>query len=272
MINTRAFASLLLTGLLAVGCAPKAQTTLNPPPPEPNPEPQLASDARERIKELVGRVEEYAGGAGKLPGRNEADDRAQVTQQFTLLAQILPILSGPDMTGDFRQQLRIVDSTRAQLTSGSADLSIEPTVDTGLRAAQQALVVLAQRSFSELPDVAKSLDTMRAKNEELDGVTGALHRLVASQSFQASAEAITQMSAALDQRLNDPKGAAPAKPVAENKPAEAKPAEAKPAEPAPAQPKPAEAKPAEPAPAEAKPAEPKPAEPKPAEPKPELNK
>jgi hypothetical protein len=204
MTNTRAF-SLLLAALLFAGCAPKTETTLKPPPPEPNPEPQLASDARERVKELVARSGDFAAGAAKLPGHTEADDRAQVTRQFTLLAQILPILNGPDMSGDFRQQLRIIDATRSQLASGSSDLSIEPTIDSGLRAAHRALASINHRAFSENPDVAKNLDTLRAKNDELDNVSGPIHRLVASQAFQASAGAVSQMTTALDQRLNDAK-------------------------------------------------------------------
>jgi len=202
MIHTRAYCLLLAT-LLFTGCAQKT-TTLNPPP-EPNPEPQLASDARERVKELVTRAQEYAAGAAKLPGRNEQENRAQMTQQFTLLAQILPMLNGPEMSGDFRQQLRIIDSTRAQLAAGSLDLSTEPTVDTGLRAAQHALVSINQRAFSQTADIAKNLDTMRDRIAQLDGAAGPFHRLIASQAIQASAQAINQMTAALNDRLNEAK-------------------------------------------------------------------
>src|SRR5258706_4656396 len=166
MIHTRAY-SLLLAALLITGCAAKTQTTLNPPPPDGNPEPQLATDARERVKELVTRADESAAGDKKLPGRNVQEDRAQVAQQFALLAQILPMLSGPEMSGDFRQQLRIIDSTRSQLASGSQDLSIEPTVDTGLRAAHRALADINQRAFTESPEIAKQLDAMQAKILEL---------------------------------------------------------------------------------------------------------
>lgn len=200
MINTRA-AALLLSVLFIPACAPKTQTTLNPPPPEPNPQPELATDARERVKELSSRAEEYVKNAANLPGRNADEDRAQVTQEFALLAQILPMLNGPEMSGDFRQQLRIIDSTRSQLANASQDLSTEPTVDTGLRAARHALESINQREFTAKPEIAKSLDAMRAKVRELDGVTGAIHRLVAAQAFKSSAEAIDQMTKALNERL-----------------------------------------------------------------------
>ena len=201
MPNTRGLFLSLLAATLFLGCAPKTETTLEPPPAEPNPQPQLASDARERVKELTARAQEYADSAKKLPGPNEQADRALLVNQFSLLAQMLPALNGPQMAGDFRQQLRIIDSTRAQLASTAPDLSIEPAVDTGLRAAHQALAGIAQRNFSDIPDAGKSLDAMRAKVQELDTVSGPIHRLVAAQTIQASADAITKMTAALDQRL-----------------------------------------------------------------------
>src|SRR4051794_40070498 len=201
MITTRANL-LLVTALFAVtGCAGKSQTTLKPAPPDANPEPQLATDVHERVKELSTRAQEYADGCNKLPGQNAQQDRAQTTQQFALLAQILPILNGPDMSGDFRQQLRIIESTRAQLASGTQDLAVEPTVDTGLRAAHRALAGINQRAFTETPDIARSLDAMNAKVQELDGTADAIHRLIASQAFRNSAQAITQMTSALNGRL-----------------------------------------------------------------------
>jgi len=234
MIHTRAL-TLVFAALFFVGCAKKTETTLNPPPVDPNPEPHLASDARERVKALGSLAAEFDTGAAALPGANEAEDRAQVTQQFALLAQMLPMLNGPDMSGDFRQQLGIVSSTKALLGSASTDLAVEPTIDTGLRAAHRALTSISQRSFIELTDVTKNLETMRTKIEELDGISGPAHRLVTAQAMRGAAAAISLMSTALDQRLNDAKA----------KPAEAKPAENKPADAKPSDAKPAEAKPAE---------------------------
>jgi hypothetical protein len=109
------------------------------------------------------------------------------------------------MSGDFRHQLRVIDSTRAQLASGTQDLSIEPTVDTGLRAADRALTDINQRAFTETPEIAKQLDAMQAKVLELDSVTDAIHRLVAAQAIKASAQAISEMTNAMNQRLNDVK-------------------------------------------------------------------
>ena len=263
MIHTRAFASLLLAGLFATGCAPKTDTTLAPPPVDQNPEPQLASDVRARVQQLVQLADEYAANAKALPGRNEAEDRAQVTQQFALLVRILPSLSGPDMTGDFRQQLRIIESTRAMLGT-SADLAAEPTIDSGMRAAHRALASVAARAFADQPDVAKQLDAMRDRVAELDTVSGPIHRLVVAQAFQASAQAVSTMANALHQRLNDPSAAANKTPATTTPPAPVTPTPPTPTE----APKPEASKPATPTPEAPKPEAPKPAE----APKPELNK
>lgn len=290
MIRTRALAP-LLAATLFVGCAPKKQTTLEAPPPEPNPQPQLATDARARAQTLGSLVEQYAAGAGKLPGPNEQQDRQQVSEQFGLLAQILPLLNGPDQPGDFAQQMRIIESSRSQLSSGSMDLSSEPTVDTGLRAAQRALASLQRRMFPEQAEIASQVDAMRATVQELDTVSGAIHRQVAGQSFQRSADAIKSMSQALNQRFSE--GATGNKPAPSPAPAAAptpkpeQPATPTPAQPAtppqPEQPKteqpkpetPAQPKPEQPAPTPAPTPEPKPEPAKPAQPAqplPELNK
>jgi len=99
--------ALLVGGLLLAGCAPK-DTTTKGPPPDQNPEPRITSDVRDRVKELVQRADEYSAGASRLPGRDEMSDRQQVAREFELLSQILPALNGPEMTGDFRQALRII--------------------------------------------------------------------------------------------------------------------------------------------------------------------
>ena len=281
MTRTRAFAS-LLAATMFVGCAAKKQTTLTPPPPEPNPEPKLVTDARQRVQHLGSLADQYTAGAARLPGQNEQQDRQLVAEQFNQLSQILPLLNGPDMPGDFRQQMRIIDSTRSQLSSGSMDLSSEPTVATGLRAALYALSGLRQRVFAESGEVAPHVDAMRGAVQQLDTVSGPIHRLVAAQAFRHSAEAIKAMSDALNQRLMDSGGAktaAPTPPAPTPKPEQPAAPTPTPAaeQPKAEQPKPAETPKAEtPAPKPAEqpaPPTPKPEQPKPAQPAlPELNK
>jgi hypothetical protein len=271
---------------LFVGCSAKKQTTLEAPPPEPNPQPQLATDARARAQTLQSLVDQYAANAAKLPGPNEQQDRQQVSDEFGLLAQILPLLNGPDQPGDFAQQMRIIESSRSQLASGSMDLSSEPTVDTGLRAAQRALASLQRRMFPEQAEIASQVDAMRATVQELDTVSGPIHRQVAGQSFQRSADVVKSMSQALNQRFSE--GAAGSKPEAAPTPAPAaatppkpeQPVTPPPAQPAtppqPEQPKTEQPKSEQPKPEQPTPAptpKPEPTKPaQPAQPLPELNK
>jgi len=196
--------SALFVTLLS-GCA-KTQPTLAPPPPDPSTtQPTLAASITERVSELQARAAEYAAGAKNLPGRNQVEDRAATGKQFALLSQIIPLLAGPEMSGDLAQQLRIIDGTRTQLVNGSTELAIEPTTDAGLRAAQRALASLGTRSFAEVTEITKALDTMRIRTDDLDTASGPLHRLVAAQVIQASAEAISRMSANLGARVGEEK-------------------------------------------------------------------
>src|SRR5688572_9078670 len=193
----------LLASLVIAGCA-KNQSAMEPPPPaDENPKAQLASDVRERVRELDVRAAEYGNNAKQMPAGTEDENRKLVSQQFALLSQIIPMLSGLEMPGDLAQQLRIIDSTRSQLSNGSMGLAPEPTISTGLRAAQRALASINQRSFSDVPEVAKSIDAMAANVNDLDVVSGPQHRWVAAQAFTNSAEAVTKMAGAMNQRLND---------------------------------------------------------------------
>lgn len=195
-----AFVSLALT---VVGCA-KNRTTMDPaPPPDETPRAQLASDVRERVRELDVRAGEYADHVKQMPGGSEAENRRLVAAQFGLLSQMIPMLAGPEMPGDLSQQLRIIESTRSQLSNGSMELAAEPTVGTGLRAAQRALASINQRLFSEVPEIAKAIDAMAANVNHLDTASGPQHRWIAAQAFGNSAEAVTRMAQAMGQRVND---------------------------------------------------------------------
>ncbi|MEZ0263413.1 MAG: hypothetical protein ACAI43_01705, partial [Phycisphaerae bacterium] len=202
MIRTRAL-FLATTAAVFAGCA-KTQTTLPPPPPPAAAtQPSLTESVTARVSELTARAAEYATVTKSLPARNAEEDQAATAQAFGLLAQIVPLLAGPEMPGDLAQQLRIIDATRGQLAGGSSALAVEPTTDAGLRAAYRALTVISQRSFGESEEIKKTLDTMRQRVDDLDTASGAIHRLVAAQVLQASSEATTQMAGIMEARLID---------------------------------------------------------------------
>jgi hypothetical protein len=174
-----------------------------PTPDDANPKAQLATDVRERVNELQARANDYTAIAKRMPGGDEQENRRLVSEEFALLSQIIPMLSGPEMTGEVQQQLRIIESTRSQLANGSVELAAEPTVGTGMRAAHRALSAINQQAFSEVGEVGKSIDAMTADVNQLDLVSGAQHRWVAAQAFVHSADAINKMVSTMQQRLGN---------------------------------------------------------------------
>jgi len=202
MTTTRALT--LVFTLTLTACA-KNQSSMDdvPPPPDSNPNAPLLDDARQRLQDLQARNAHYASNARNMPARDEQENRRLTAEQFALLAQMLPMLAGPDMTGHLQQQQRIVDSARNQLTASSLELAPEPTVSTGLRAAHRALSSLAQESFAQVPDLNTTLTNMSNSVNHLDQVTGPQHRLVAAQAFAQSAQAIQKMIDTMNQRLGN---------------------------------------------------------------------
>lgn len=197
--------ALIIIAALALGGCKKSKTTMEDPPAplDPNPTAQPVGDVRERIMQLQARAAEYTNIAKRLPAGSEEENRRLIAQEFGLLSQMIPMLSGPDMPGELLQQTRILDATRAQLSGGSMELAAEPTIGTGLRAAERALASINRRAFSEVPEIATSLEAMAANVNNLDAASGPQHRWIAAQAFKASANAINKMGATMSQRLGD---------------------------------------------------------------------
>ena len=196
--------------LLSAGC-PKRQSTMDRPP-QINPPPPVERNAEVRVDELGGLAKRFAQTANRLPGRNAGEHISLVQQAFTDLAEILPILYGPNPGGPQRQQLRVIESARAQLGAGRQGLAPEPTIGTGLRAARDALDALARGSFFDQPDVAKTIDQLSATVNDLDAARGPNHQQVVAETIDLMSQAVTQMAAALDERLQgEGSGQQPAK-------------------------------------------------------------
>jgi hypothetical protein len=187
--------------LALTGCT-KQRSTMGRPPAV-NPPPAVESNVEVRVDELAGLSKQFSETARQLPGRNAEEDRAALRQAFTELAQILPILYGPNPDGAQRQQLRIVESARTQLASPAQGLALEPTVDTALRAARDALESLGRRSYFDQQQIGQTLDRLDAKVTELDAARGAAHPQAVARSVELMSAAITQMSDALNERLED---------------------------------------------------------------------
>ena len=187
---------------LALACAgcPKQRSTMDRPP-EINPPPPFEQHAGVRVDELGALSQKFAQTAGRLPGRSAEDHRTLAAQAFADLAQVLPVLYGPNPTGVQRQQLRVVENARTQLASAARGLAPEPTIDTGLRAARDALRGLSRNSYYDHPQLGQTLDRLDKLVSDLDAARGGTHQQVVAEVVDQMSQAVTQMAAALDERL-----------------------------------------------------------------------
>ena len=191
--------------LATAGC-PKQRSTMDAPP-EINPPPPVEQSAEVRIDELGGLAQQFARTADELPGRNATQHRQLAAQAFGDLAHILPILYGPNPTGVQRQQLRVVENARTQLAAAPTGLAPEPTIDTALRAARDALRSLSRNSYYDHPQLAETLDRLDKTVADLDAARGVTHQQVVAECVDLMSQAVNQMNEALNQRLQGDNGA-----------------------------------------------------------------
>jgi hypothetical protein len=194
-------AVVLAISIALVGCAPKTQTTIAPPPARPNPPPQVAADPTARVQTLARLADAYAQTSNDLPGENASEHRKLMAQVFAQLEEILPVLEGPSPGAEFRQQLQVVRDAQAELATGPQDLSPEPTIDTGLRAARDVLSSTAQSGFYDQSSLTPLFDQFTAKINQLDTVRGPLHQVVAGEAVSLSSQIISKMADTMSHRL-----------------------------------------------------------------------
>lgn len=170
-------------------------------PPEFNPPPAVESSAAVRAVELHDLSRRLARTAERLPGQSAKEHRQLVGEAFGELAQILPMLYGPDAPGTFRHQLRVVESARSQLAALPQGLAVEPTIGSGLRAAHDALRTLASRSYFEQERLVQTMDRLNATINSLDTARGPAHQAVVADTLTLMSDAMLQMTEALGDRL-----------------------------------------------------------------------
>jgi hypothetical protein len=192
MIPTRALVLILSTTFCLVGC----RSNKRAPMPEQN--SQVAAAEPQRPEDLPDMARALADVAKQLPGRDAKADRQLVADAFDRAAAALAVLAGPEPSGALRQQLYIVDSSRATLKNDN--VSAEPATDTGLRALQNALFTIRDRLFPHDDKLSKQLGELRDRVDELDSVRGPLHSLTVAQCFAAASDAITTMANVLTSR------------------------------------------------------------------------
>ena len=204
------FAALITLAVLTSGGCVKTQATIPPPPVHPNPPPRVASDPAVRVQTLDRLADTFARTSNQLPGGDSAEHRRLMSEVFAQLQEILPILEGPGPGAEFRQQLQVVRDAQAELASGPQELSPEPTIDTGLRAARDTLSSIAQNGFYDQASLTPLFDQLAAKINELDTVRGPLHQVVAGDAVALTSRIVSSMAATMSQRLAEPSTSGPA--------------------------------------------------------------
>ena len=190
---------LLACAFAVTACAPKKTPTHAST--EPNPMAPVLSDVNERVGELQKASTDFSGVVRKLPGSNSTEDRVQSADAFDRATTALEILGGPDPGGAFRQNLRIIDTTRQRLRNTPVDATYDPTVDMGLRALDNALIDVAARLFPADAQIRKLLDATAMRVDDLDSVRGPLHTLAAAHVFAAASDVVDAMSQKLAGRV-----------------------------------------------------------------------
>ena len=201
---------LLIAPLALPGCMKQGTTMPLPPVLQQNPPPKVMSDATLRIRTLARLSDTYTRLCNQLPGRSVSEHRQLMADGFADLNEILPMLQGPTTDAEFNQQMRMIADARAELASGSADLSAEPTIDTGLRALRDLLREIAGTAYFDRADLPPLLDRYSNKIDELDTVRGPLHQLVVGEAMGMSSQIVAKMSNELSQRMAEQNSTQPA--------------------------------------------------------------
>lgn len=200
MIHTRRVTLAALAALTVGGCV-KTHPNIPDKPPAPNPPPRVAADPGVRVQTLAQLSDAYARLSNQLPGATERDHRRLMGQAFAQIEQILSILEGPNPGAEFRQHLQIISDAQAELSSGPEDLSPEPMINTGLRAASDALIRIRQTSYYDQADLTPLFDRLAEKVNELDTVRGPLHQVVAAEAVSLTSQIVSKMADVMGQRL-----------------------------------------------------------------------
>jgi hypothetical protein len=200
----------LLASVLSLSGCVKQHPTLPPPPAtRPNPTPQVASDVGVRVQSLSRLADSFARLSNQLPGGTVNEHRALMSQAFAQLQEILPMLYGPNPGAEFRQQMQVISDAQAELATGPKELSPEPTIDTGLRAARDVLVNIARSGYYDHRELTPPFDQLSVKLNELDTVRGPLHQVEVAEAVGITSQIITNMSHILGQRLAEQNSTAP---------------------------------------------------------------
>ena len=196
-VASAAMAAVLMASV-AGGCGGKQASTMEPTVEQGSGVPRTPSDA-ERGDRLTQAVEQFAAARKGLQGHGDAASRRQLAGAMGELSEVLVLLKGRYQDGAFRQQVRIIDRARTQLTGDSATAP-EPTINSALRAAQNALDDMAREQFAEDDKVKGAMDALRPRVDGLAGVRGPIHGFETARALDALGAAVDGMAAVAQHR------------------------------------------------------------------------
>jgi hypothetical protein len=158
MIAKRGVAVAVLAGLVVMGgCASPKKSGAGAASGNASPDGvPTAMTIENRIERLNAANDAFAAARKELRGHSDEQTRRELADAFGKLQDVLQIIKGGDADGAFRQQIRIIDRARQQLTGDSATAP-EPTVNAAVRAASRRAVDHYVRSSSAMTSRSRSL-------------------------------------------------------------------------------------------------------------------
>ena len=194
-------AAWLAVCVVVVGCGGKKQPTMEPTV-EQNGDgnPPTPMTAEGRAEQLGQAIDQFAASRKGLQGHSDDASRRQLAEAFARLSDVLSQLKGSQQDGAFRQQIRIIDRARTQLTGDSATAP-EPTINSAVRAAQSALNDMASENFADDEQTKTLMEAVRPRVDELGGVRGPIHGFETARALDAIGAVAQRMAEVIQQRL-----------------------------------------------------------------------
>ena len=190
-----------IVAALAAGCVKQKPTMSKPPPAENQGGGRGGGRAAGfQPQELDRKAGQFSELVRRLPARTPEQDRQLMRQVFTVLAEALPLAVGPNRGGVFEHQLSVVNDVRSQLQDRSADLSVDPIVNTGLHAVYNALDDAARSTYPTESEIAQGVRDYGQKLEEIYSYRGTARWPVIADALRGVSEILRRMSQSLATR------------------------------------------------------------------------
>ena len=207
-----AFALVAGSVVVVAGCGGKQNSTMEPTVEQGDSMPR-AMTAEARAEQLGQAVDDFAASRKGLTGHADAQSRKQLADALGKLSDVLVLLQGPDQDGRFRQQIRIIERGREQLTSDSATAP-EPTVNAAIRAAQRSLSDMASAQFADDEQTKKLVDDLGPRLDALANERGPLHGFETARALDAAGAVVERMAEVSHQRMPKPQESPATQPAA----------------------------------------------------------